>query len=51
MTKYNHLTEKDIKDGEEILEIMDVISDLSRKMALVYLGALRDKEMLDKKTA
>jgi len=41
------LTEKDIKDGKRISEIFAVLSEENKNMAIVYLSALRDKEIAD----
>lgn len=41
------LTEKDIKDGKRISEIFSVLSEENKTMAIVYLSALRDKEVAD----
>lgn len=38
---------KNLDDAKKIAEIFKEISDESRTMALVYLSALRDKEMAD----
>lgn len=40
-------TLKDIGDAKKIADIFKVISEESKIMALVYLSALRDKEMAD----
>lgn len=41
------LTEKDIEDGKRISEIFAVLSEENKNMAIVYLSALRDKEIAD----
>lgn len=41
------LTEKDIKEGEEISEIFVILSEESKNMAITYVSALRDKEVAD----
>lgn len=48
MIKYNHLTEKDLREGQEIADIFYTLDEESKKIILVYAGALRDKQMLDK---
>lgn len=41
------LTEKDIKDGKRISCIFERLSEENKTMAIVYLSALRDKELAD----
>ncbi len=40
-------TEKDIQDGHKISEIFSTLSEENKNMAIVYLSALRDKEIAD----
>lgn len=49
MTKYNHLTEKDMQDGQDRMEAFETLDNESKKIVLVYVGALRDKQMLEDK--
>lgn len=51
MTKYRHLTEKDLNAGREIVDIFEALDEESKKIILVYAGALRDRQMLEKQTA
>lgn len=44
---HNVLTEKDIEDGKKISALFSNISDESKMMAIVYLSALRDKEIAE----
>lgn len=41
------LTETDIRDGRKISEIFSSLSEENKSMAIVYLSALRDKEIAD----
>lgn len=41
------LTEKDIADGKKIAEIFADLSEENKNMAIVYISALRDKEVAD----
>lgn len=41
------LSEQDIKDGQQICELFSVLSEENKTMAVVYLSALRDKEIAD----
>lgn len=43
----NTLTKKDIDDGKKISELFSVLSEENKNMAIVYLSALRDKEVAD----
>ncbi len=44
------LTNKDIKEGKKIAVIFSNLSEENKTMAMVYLSALRDKELADKET-
>lgn len=39
--------EKEIQDGRRISEIFSQLSEENKNMAIVYLSALRDKEIAD----
>ncbi len=41
------LTNKDIEDGKKISIIFSNLSEENKTMAMVYLSALRDKEIAD----
>lgn len=41
------LTEKDIQEGKKISEIFTILSEEKKTQAIVYLSALRDKEVAD----
>lgn len=41
------LTSKDIEDGKKISAIFSNLSEENKTMAIVYLSALRDKEIAD----
>lgn len=41
------LTEKDIQDGKRISETFALLSEDAKNMVIVYLSALRDKELAD----
>lgn len=41
------LTTKDIDDGKRISELFAALPEESKMMAVVYLSALRDKEIAD----
>ena len=38
---------RDIKDAEKISKLFEEVSEESKTMVLVYLSALRDKEMAE----
>lgn len=44
---HNTLTGKDIEDGKKISALFSNISEESKMMAIVYLSALRDKEIAE----
>ncbi len=41
------LTEKDMQDGKRISETFALLSEDAKNMVIVYLSALRDKELAD----
>ena len=43
----NVLTNKDIDDGRKISALFSTLSEENKTMAIVYLSALRDKEIAD----
>lgn len=43
----NLLTKKDIEEGKKISLIFSKLSEENKTMAMVYLSALRDKEIAD----
>lgn len=44
------LTSKEIEDARRISLIFSKLSEENKTMAMVYLSALRDKELADKET-
>ena len=41
------MTKQDIQDGKKIAELFAILSEENKNMAIVYLSALRDKELAD----
>ena len=41
------VTKQDIQDGKKIAELFAILSEENKNMAIVYLSALRDKELAD----
>jgi hypothetical protein len=41
------LERADIEDGKRIVDIFTTLSEENKNMAIVYLSALRDKEIAD----
>ena len=41
------LNRNDIEDGKHIADIFSTLSEENKNMAIVYLSALRDKEIAD----
>ncbi|WP_313525403.1 hypothetical protein [Anaerotignum sp.] len=42
------LTKKDIEDGKKISVMFATLDEVSKTMAMVYLSALRDKQLVSK---
>jgi len=40
------LTEMDLNDGQEMMEILENLDSTSKMIASVYIGALRDRQLL-----
>lgn len=40
-------TDRDIADGKKISDLFSTLSEENKTMAIVYLSALRDKEIAD----
>lgn len=49
--QYKHLTDQDIEEGKEIMQMMSMITEEEKKMVTVYIRALADRSMLVSKTA
>lgn len=49
--QYKHLTDQDIEEGKEIMQMMSMIPEEEKKMVTVYIRALADRSMLVSKTA
>lgn len=47
MTETRTRTSKDIDDGKRISALFSALSESNKTMAIVYLSALRDKELAD----
>lgn len=45
MTK--HLTERDLKDGEELMQILENLREEDRKQVIIYASALKDRQMIE----
>lgn len=48
-TKNRPLTKEDINEGKKIAELFASFDEMSEAMALTYLSALRDKQLVDDK--
>ena len=42
-----HLTEKDIKEGEELMQILENLPEEGRKQVIIYASALIDRQMIE----
>lgn len=45
--KKNVRIEKDVDDGKKVFTLFSTLSEESKAMAVAYLSALRDKEIID----
>lgn len=45
MTK--HLTEKDLKDGKELMQILENLREEDRKQVIIYASALKDRQLIE----
>ncbi len=45
MTK--HLTERDLKDGEELMQILENLGEEDRKQVIIYASALKDRQLIE----
>lgn len=45
---YRTLTEEDISEGKKLATMFLGLSEVGRSMAISYLSALRDKEVMEK---
>lgn len=43
LKEFKHLTEKDLKDGQEIMELIESLDDDAKVQAKIYLSALSDR--------
>lgn len=42
-----HLTERDLKDGEELMQILESLGEEDRKQVIIYASALKDRQILE----
>lgn len=42
-----HLTERDLKDGEELMQILENLGEEDRKQVIIYASALKDRQILE----
>lgn len=45
MTK--HLTEKDLKEGKELMQILENLGEEDRKQVIIYASALKDRQLIE----
>lgn len=41
-----HIEEKDIQDGKELMEILEELNETDLKQIVIYAGALRDRQLI-----
>lgn len=42
-----HLTERDLKEGKELMQILENLKEEERKQVVIYASALKDRQMLE----
>ena len=42
-----HLTDKDLKEGKELMEIIERLTEEERKQIIIYASALKDRQMME----
>lgn len=42
------MTQKDLEDGKKISDVFASLDEVSKTMAMVYISALRDKQLVSK---
>lgn len=48
MANVSKLTDRDILEGKNIADLFSTLSEESKSQCLIYIMALRDKELIDK---
>lgn len=41
-----NLTEKDLKEGEELMRILESLKEEEKKQVIIYASALKDRQLL-----
>ena len=42
-----HLTEKDLKEGKELMQILENLGEKDRKQVIIYASALKDRQLIE----
>lgn len=42
-----HLTEKDLNEGKELMQILENLGEEDRKQVIIYASALKDRQILE----
>lgn len=42
-----HLTERDLKEGKELMQILENLTEEGRKQVVIYASALKDRQILE----
>lgn len=42
-----HLTEKDLKEGKELMQILENLREEDRKQVIIYASALKDRQLIE----
>lgn len=44
---FGHLTEKDLKEGKELMQILENLGEEDRKQVIIYASALKDRQLIE----
>lgn len=44
---FKHLTEKDLKEGEKLMEILEDLPESEMKQIIIYASALKDRQLIE----
>lgn len=42
---FKHLTEKDLKEGKELMQILEILKEEDKKQVIIYASALKDRQL------
>lgn len=44
---FKHLTDKDLKDGKELIQILEDLPESDMKQIIIYASALKDRQLVE----